>query len=87
LVLTVAAATFGLIAAGLWLFASFQRVAAKPDHLVTLEDGLQVIDVDDETGHRVDVYATAKRQTYWNGMAAVFASAAAVCQVFLLRWP
>jgi hypothetical protein len=79
-VASAASVVLGLIAALLWLFASYQTVrpSTKPD-----ENGMypmQIIEIHD-SGKRVDVLATAKRQTFWNAWAALSASLAAFCQV------
>jgi hypothetical protein len=40
-----------------------------------------MISILDHRGRPVDVIATAARQTYWNGLAALAAAAAAICQL------
>jgi hypothetical protein len=79
LTLGVLAAGFGLAAAGLWIFASFQYV--EPETGSPFESQDTLISVVDRGGRVVDVIATAARQTYWNGMAALAAAGAAICQL------
>jgi hypothetical protein len=79
LILGVLAATFGLAAAVLWIFASFQCVAPDPKSPFASQDAM--IDIVDHRGRPTDVIATAARQTYWNGWAALCAAVAAICQL------
>ena len=79
LVLGILAAAFGLVAAGLWIFASYQNVT--PETKSPFESqGFLIANVDHD-GRRSDVIATAARQTYWNGWAALATAAAAICQL------
>jgi hypothetical protein len=81
--LTWGAAIFGLTAAALWAYASYQSVAFDPDERD--EGGWHPAAIVERTGTReADVIKTAKRQSYWNGLAALAASVAAICQVLLL---
>jgi hypothetical protein len=77
--LGVLAAVFGMAAAGLWIFASYQRVAPETGSPFESEDIM--IAIADRDGNAIDVIATASRQTYWNGLAALAAAAAAICQM------
>ncbi|SHJ27315.1 hypothetical protein SAMN05444159_0158 [Bradyrhizobium lablabi] len=79
LTLGVLAAVFGRAAVGLWIFASYQRVAPETKSRFASEDVM--IGIVDQNGRAIDVIATAARQTYWNGWAALTAAAAAVCQL------
>jgi hypothetical protein len=79
LTLGVLAAFFGLAAAVLWIFASYQRVAPETKSRFESQDAL--ISIFDHNGRPVDVIATAARQTYWNGLAALAAAGAALCQL------
>jgi hypothetical protein len=76
-------AGFGLLAAVLWAIASFSNVPPREDDEATpmdLAQGIQVTTIHN-SGKRTDVLATARRQTFWNGWAALAASIAAGCQV------
>jgi hypothetical protein len=79
LVLGTLAAVFGLIAAGLWIFASYQHVVPETKGPFESQDFL--IATVDHNGRRSDVIATAARQTYWNGWAALASAVAAICQL------
>jgi hypothetical protein len=68
---------FGFLAAALWAYASFQKVENDPT-----DKSAKFIE---HTGSRaIDVLATARRQTYWNGWAALAASLAALSQALTL---
>lgn len=69
----------GALAAGLWLYASKQRVPFRNEKQQTGTYPLAMVDVDDE-GNKIDILKTAERQTFWNGWAAGAASIAAICQ-------
>jgi hypothetical protein len=79
LVFGILAAVFGVAAAGLWIFASYQHV--EPESKSRFESQDAMITILDHRGRPVDVIATAARQTYWNGLAALAAAAAAICQL------
>jgi len=85
--LTWGPAIFGLVAAALWVFASFQKVDFDPEERD--EDGLKAAATTEKQGRRtIDILKTAKRQTRWNkwaALASVIAAIAAVCQIFLLH--
>jgi len=79
LALGVLAAVFGLAAAALWIFASYQHVA--PETKSPFESQGFLISTVDRNGRAIDVIATAARQTYWNGLAALAAAIAAIFQL------
>ena len=75
--LSIAAAVFGLAAAGLCLFASVQNVKPTGESKFASE---VLISLPNINGQDSDVLATAARQTYWNGYAALCAALAAMFQ-------
>jgi hypothetical protein len=83
--LTIGSAIFGGVAAALWFYASIVKVDYDPNE-VEADGWTSAAITKDEGKRRVDVLKTAEAQTQWNARAAAAASAAAVCQVILLRY-
>ena len=67
-----ASALFGIGAAGLWWYASYQTV---PANLKPVNDWVEA-----NLGGEIDFVATAKEQTKWNARAALITGIAAALQ-------
>jgi hypothetical protein len=80
--LGAASAGFGFAAAILWLFASLQNV--RPRDKSSFNTSAILINIPNIKGEASDVLATAARQSYWNGWAALSAAIAAMCQAPLV---
>ncbi len=76
--LTWAAAVFGIFAAILWFTATVVRLEHREvrDEAGTFPAAIVRV----EGTRRIDVLATADRQTWWNMWAALATGIAAVCQ-------
>lgn len=80
LVLTWSAIGFGIVAAGLWFWASTLRVQFDPD--AKDQAGMHpaaIVDID-ASGFEADVEKTLRRQSQVNAWAASAAAVAALCQ-------
>jgi hypothetical protein len=82
-ILVSVSALLGIVAAGLWIFASYQEVHYDPEERD--ESGLYPAVITEQKGERtIDVLKTAENQTKWNGWAALVTGLAALANALSL---